>query len=203
MKRLHKPNLYGWSVFNEDRDIDFHSVLWLRPEGNIAIDPLPLSPHDEAHLKELGGVSLIVITNSDHLRSTRELVAITSARVLVPAAEVEAFAQLDAEALEQGASHVAGLEVLQLAGSKTPGELALLLEGDTLVTGDLVRSHAAGGLDLLPDAKLGDKSQALASLRRLAALEGVDAVLVGDGWPVFRDGKRALGELLDKARARG
>ena len=38
MKRLHRPNLYGWSVFNPDRDIDFHAVLWVRDDGNIAFD---------------------------------------------------------------------------------------------------------------------------------------------------------------------
>ena len=37
---------------------------------------------------------------------------------------------------------------------------------------------------------------ALASVRRLLSHERLDAVLVGDGWPVFRDGRRALEELL-------
>ena len=35
MKRLHRPHLFGWSVFNEDRNIDFHSTVWVRPEGNV------------------------------------------------------------------------------------------------------------------------------------------------------------------------
>ena len=48
MKRLHRNDIYGWSVFDEGRNIDFHSVLWVRPGGNIAIDPLPLSEHDLA-----------------------------------------------------------------------------------------------------------------------------------------------------------
>ena len=64
MKRLHRPDLYGWSRFDEDRNIDFHSVLWVRPEGNVLIDPLPLSVHDRAHLESLGSASIIVITNS-------------------------------------------------------------------------------------------------------------------------------------------
>ena len=64
-----------------------------------------------------------------------------------------------------------------------------------MITGDLVRAHEGGRLTLLPDAKLKDKALALRSVARLAALE-VDAVLVGDGWPVFRDGQRALAELL-------
>jgi hypothetical protein len=92
-----------------------------------------------------------------------------------------------------------GLTALALDGSKTPGELALVLDGSTLVTGDLVRAHRGGGLDLLPDAKLVDRAAAIASVRRLAALPGIDAVLVGDGWPVFRGGAAALAELVASA----
>jgi hypothetical protein len=200
MKRLHRPNFYGWSVFDEQRNLDFHSVLWVREAGNVAIDPLPLSEHDAAHLEALGGVQTIIVTNSDHLRATKELSRSTGARVLVPERERARFSELSTDGLGEGATtRVEGLQVLELGGSKTPGELALLVEGDTLVTGDLVRSHRAGRLDLLPDAKLTDKDQALASLRRLVALADVDAVLVGDGWPVFRDGRRALQELLDES----
>lgn len=199
MKRLHKPNFYGWSVFNEPRNLDFHSVLWVREGGNVAVDPLPLTAHDKAHLEELGGVQTIIVTNSDHLRGTRELAAWTGARVLVPERERSAFSDMTVDGLGEGSSNrVEGIEVIELAGSKTPGELALLVAGDTLITGDLVRSHRAGRLDLLPDAKLTDKQQALAALRRLVALPDVQAVLVGDGWPVFRDGRRALQELLDE-----
>jgi hypothetical protein len=107
---------------------------------------------------------------------------------------------LGAEALAP--DHVLGpeLEVIELHGSKTPGELALLLDGDTLVTGDLLRGHRAGRLNLLPDAKLGDKERALDSLEALARRAGIEAVLVGDGWPVFRGGSGALLELLREAR---
>ena len=83
------------------------------------------------------------------------------------------------------------------AGSKTLGELALVLEGTTLVTGDLIRAHEGGRLCLLPDAKLTDSDAARSSVRRLAALPGIEAVLVGDGWPVFRHGAETLRELVD------
>ncbi|MDH6101923.1 MBL fold metallo-hydrolase, partial [Chrysosporum ovalisporum ANA283AFssAo] len=85
--------------------------------------------------------------------------------------------------------------VLELHGSKTPGELALLLEETTLITGDLVRARKAGSLTILPDEKLLDREAAVASVQRLAALPHVEAVLVGDGWPVFRDGRDRLQEL--------
>ena len=34
MKRLHRPDLYAWSSFDESRDIDFNSVAWIRPDGS-------------------------------------------------------------------------------------------------------------------------------------------------------------------------
>lgn len=200
MKRLHRPDLYGWSEFNPDRNIDFHSVLWTRPQGNVAVDPLPLSAHDKAHLAELGGVALIVLTNSDHVRDAPDIAAELGAEVWGPAGERDSFPVDCGRWLEDGDEVVPGLRALSLAGSKTPGELALLLEDTTLITGDLVRAHEGGRLCLLPDAKLGDRSAAIESARRLAALPGIEAVLTGDGWPVFRDGSTRLHELVAAAQ---
>ena len=193
MKRLHRSDLYGWSVFDEGLNIDFHSVVWVRPEGNVVIDPLPLSDHDKIHLESLGSVATIVITNSDHTRGSAALAEATGARILGPAGEREGL-ECDGW-LGDGGVVVPGLVTLALEGSKTPGELALVLEDTTLITGDLIRAHEAGRLRLLPDPKLSDKAGAIASLRRLTDLEGIEAVLPGDGWPVFRDGAQALAEL--------
>ena len=193
MKRLHRDDIYGWSAFEERLNIDFHSVLWVRPEGNVVVDPLPLSEHDRAHLEQLGSVNTIVITNSDHTRASISLAEATGARILGPAAE-RGMVECD-DWLDDGDVVVPGLTVMTLDGSKTPGELALLLEETTLITGDLIRAHEAGRLCLLPDPKLSDKEKAVASLRRLAELPWVEAVLPGDGWPVFHGGAQALAEL--------
>lgn len=195
MKRLHRPDLYAWSVFDEDRDVDFHGLLWQREDGNVLVDPLPLTEHDRRHLAELGGARWIVITNSDHTRASQELARMTGALLAGPAAERETFPFPCDRWLVDGDELVPGLRALALDGSKTPGELALVLEGTTLITGDLVRAHRAGSLMLLPDAKLVDRAAASASVRRLAALPGLQAVLVGDGWQVFRGGGELLGEL--------
>ncbi|MCZ6618905.1 MAG: MBL fold metallo-hydrolase [Gammaproteobacteria bacterium] len=193
MKRLHRDDIYGWSLFNEGLDIDFHSVLWVRPDGNVAIDPLPLSDHDRTHLEQLGSVNTIVITNSDHTRASKSLAEATGARVLGPADE---RVRLECDGwLNDGDVVVPGLTVMTLHGSKTPGELALLLEDTTLITGDLIRAHVAGRLHLLPDPKLSDKAKAVESLRRLANMPSIEAVLPGDGWPVFRGGGQALADL--------
>jgi Metallo-beta-lactamase superfamily len=195
MKSLHRPDLYCWSEFDADRNVDFHSIAWIRPEGNVLIDPLPLSEHNWLHLEALGGAQWIVITNSDHLRASQEIAAKTGAQIAAPQGEKDSFPIPVQRWLSDGDSIVSGLESIELHGSKTPGELALVLQGTTLITGDLVRAHRAGSLMLLPDAKLIDRSQAIHSVQRLAALDQITAVLVGDGWQIFQDGHQQLKKL--------
>jgi hypothetical protein len=196
MKKLHRPDLFGWSLFNPDRNIDFHSVVWVRDAGNVVIDPLPLSEHDRTHLDSVGGAAFIVVTNSDHIRDAARLAEATGAELLGPAQEQDDFPLECARWVEDGDLIVEGMNAYALQGSKTPGELALVLEGNTLITGDLIRAHEGGRLTLLPDAKLADRETAVASVERLSRMGPFTAVLLGDGWQLFRNGQDALDELV-------
>ena len=196
MKSLHRPDLFGWSRFDESRNVDFCSVAWIRSGGNVLIDPLPMSEHDRAHLAALGGAALIIVTNSDHTRGAQSLAQQLRAKLYGPRAEQGSFPFPCEHWLGDGDEPVAGLRVLEMHGSKTPGELALVLERTTLITSDLVRGHMGGKLNLLPDTKLKDRAQAVASVKRVVdEYPQIETVLVGDGWPVFRDGRRALAAL--------
>ena len=196
MKLLHRPDLFGWSRFDESRNLDFCSVAWVRPGGNVLIDPLSMSEHDFAHLETLGGAALIIITNSDHTRDAQKLAQRLGATLFGPRAEGETFPFACEHWLGDGDEPVPGLAVLEMEGSKTPGELALVLEKTTLITGDLVRGHMGGRLNLLPEAKLTDRAQAVASVGRIVREHPeIETVLVGDGWPIFHDGQRTLAAL--------
>jgi hypothetical protein len=195
MKQLHRKDLFCWSEFNPDRNLDFHSILWVRPEGNVLIDPLPLSSHDLDHLRRLGGAKYIVVTNSDHCRDAFHIDKITGAAIYGPAGEKASFPIECEKWLHDGDEIVPGLIAYAMQGSKTPGEIALLLEQTTLITGDLIRCHMGGELCILPESKLSDSTQAKLSVRRLADLPGIETVLVGDGWPIFNHGGEALKKL--------
>jgi hypothetical protein len=194
MKTLHRADLFGWSVFDEARNVDFNGTFW-NAHGGVLIDPMPLSDHDRAHVDSLGGAQTVVVTNSDHTRAAVTLASELGAKLVGPQAEQAALGWSDARWVGEGDEIVPGLMALELAGSKTPGELALVLEGTTLVTGDLVRGQRGGRLNRLPDAKLSDVTAAEASIARLASLDRIEAVIVGDGWPIFAGGGRALGSL--------
>ena len=199
MKRLHRDDLYGWSVFDPRRNIDFHSVVWHRPKGNIVIDPLPMSEHDFDHLQALGGARWVVVTNSDHLRDAPRIADLLRAGTMGPRCEAATFPLHCDHWLAHEVDVVPGLQAFELHGSKTPGELALVLEGTTLITGDLIRCHRGGELCLLPNDKLTDKARAIESVRHLSFLPDIDAVLVGDGWPIFHGGHQALKALVASA----
>ena len=111
-------------------------------------------------------------------------------RLLVEELEIDLF-----ERKVNLSTPVPGLTAMALEGPKTPGELALVLEATTLITGDLIRAQETSRLCLLPDQKLTDKEMAIVSLRRLADLPLIETVLTGDGWPVFRGCAKALAEL--------
>jgi glyoxylase-like metal-dependent hydrolase (beta-lactamase superfamily II) len=196
MKALHRPDLWAWSAFDTARNVDFNSYLWVNDAGNVVVDPMPMSDHDRAHLKELGGAKWIVITNSDHIRDSAALAEATGAQIVGPAAEREGFSVDCARWLAAGDEVVPGMAALTMNGSKTAGELALIIGDHTLITGDLVRAHRGGSLMMLPAEKLTDMAAARGSVAALAEHQSLEAVLVGDGWPVFRGGQARLAELV-------
>jgi glyoxylase-like metal-dependent hydrolase (beta-lactamase superfamily II) len=198
MKRLHRDDLYAWSAFDEARDIDFNALAWVRPSGNVLVDPLPMTAHDRSHLAKLGGAALVVVTNSDHTRAAAALAKELDAKIAGPRAERSSFPLKCDLWIGDGDEIVPGLVAFELEGSKTPGELALCLEEGTLIFGDLVRAHRAGALMFLQAEKLKDKARAVASVRRVAEGRGNDAVLVGDGFSGFREGRVLLDELLER-----
>ncbi len=198
MKKLHRSDLFGWSIFNEERNIDFNSTLWVRSQGNVIIDPLPLIEHDKKHLESLGGAAHVIITNSDHIRDAAIISSMTGAKCWAPLAEKEQFPLQCDGWLQDGDEPISGIEIFSFNGSKTPGELAVLIDETTLITGDLIRAHEGGCLCIIPDAILKNKDLAVKSIKRMASIKKIQAVIPGDGWPVFNQGHEALFELSEK-----
>jgi len=51
---------------------------------------------------------------------------------------------------------------------------------------------------MLPDEKLKNRELAVNSIKRIAAVKSIEAVITGDGWPIFNNGHAALIELAEK-----
>jgi len=199
MKSLHRSDLYCWSVFNPERNVDFNGYFWTGNSANIAFDPVAFGNHDAAHMKSLGGVDGILITNVDHIRAARQMATQWGAWIGAPLAERSApeFREIPVKRwLADGQVLENGIQVMHMKGSKTPGELAFILPpGDTVICGDLIRGQHAGRLNALPYVKLANPAAAAQSIQRIADRTEIKNVLVGDGQSVFRYGGEALTDL--------
>ena len=138
-----------------------------------------------------------MLSNSNHLLDTPALKARTGATVHAPLQEQHSFPVAADHWLTHDDIPFPGLRVLELRGSKTPGELAFLLDETTLFCGTLLRAPTPGSLSILAPDELSSAVHAKESAQMLAALPFLEAIFVAHGWPVFRDGAQRLNELAD------
>ena len=198
MKQLMYSNIYSWSIFSEMRELDFNGHLWVRPEGNILIDPVQMIDSDRDQLMALGGAAWIVITNRDHEREADQFREITGARIAVHEADVSALSTKVDRSLADREEIVPGLTAIRLRYGKSAGEIALYFsELGIVLAGDLIVGAPVGQLSLLADDKLEDPAKAALEIRKILALS-FDAILVGDGHSILQDGRRQLVECLER-----
>ena len=200
MKQLMYSNIYSWSIFSEMRQLDFNGHLWVRPEGNILIDPVQMIDSDRDQLMALGGAAWIVITNCDHEREADQFREITGARIAVHEADVSALSTKVDRSLADREEIVPGLTAIRLRYGKSAGEIALYFSELGIVSaGDLIVGAPMGHLSLLADDKLEDPAKAALEIRKILALS-FDAILVGDGHSILQDGRRQLVQCLERRK---
>ncbi len=198
MKRLIFEDIYSWSVFSEIRQVDFNGHLWVRPEGNVLIDPVSMMDSDLVQFDELGGASLIVLTNGDHEREAEFFRKRTGADIVIHEADADALQVAADRLIVDGEEIVSGLQAIHLRYGKSPGEIALYFsEKRAVLSGDLIVGEPIGSLTLLADEKLEDPSKAALELRKILALP-FDAILVGDGHSILQGARQRLTECLER-----
>lgn len=191
-------DLYLWSVFNETRQLDFNGHLWVRPQGNVLIDPVPMIQSDLEQLERLGGAAWIVVTNQDHERQTAFFRQRTHAKVAAHSQDAVALSVPVDHPLEDNEEILPGLKAIHLRYGKSPGEIALYWPDKKLVlSGDLVVGAPVGRFTLLMDEKLQDPPRAALELRKLLALDFAH-LLVGDGHAILYQARERLLECLEE-----
>ncbi len=201
VKKTAVEGLYYWGRYQPDRELDFNGTFWARPDGGVLFDPMELSAVERGVLAAKGGARFAILTNFDHLRATPALKDEFGLAVFAPAEERARFGER-ADVVDHWYGARGGLppeleiDVHELRGGKSPVEAALYVRPlQTLLFGDLVRTHASGRLQLLPDAKLTDRARLVEGLRALGALP-LRAVVVGDGDSAWFHADAAYAELL-------
>lgn len=197
MKRLMFEDFYSWSIFSQQRQIDFNGHLWIRPEGNVLIDPVPMNDDQFAKFQKLGGASHIIITNRDHEREAGFFREKTGAEVIVHEADANELS-IKPDRTIQGEDNIfPGLLAIHLRYGKSPGEIALYWRNRGIIlVGDLVAGEPMGQFSLLMDEKLESPPKAAYECRKLLRHK-FDAILVGDGHSIFHGAKERLVDCLE------
>ena len=193
------PGVFTWPWFSERHGYDFNGWLFIHATGNVAVDPVEMSP---AVLDEIAsfGVATIVITNRNHSRASARLRERTGAAVTIhPADRTHAEAQGAAVDHDLSVGERIGPFTVIGAEGKSPGEIALHWpERKILVVGDACVGKPPGECALLPAAVIDDVATLRRSLEGLVRSVDFDVLLPGDGAPILAGGRAAIARLVAK-----
>lgn len=194
--------IHTWSVFSQEKGLDFNGYLVVNEEGCAIVDPPPMTAEEIAQAEKLGPPTAVVITNCHHTRDAMTYAGRWKIPILLNDKDAEAIPRTVrlGGIYKDGDLLAAGLQVVHLADQKSPGESALICRAaGAIILGDALIGAPPGNLRMLPDAKYADPSRARAGLRRLLD-HPFDAVLVGDGASIPAGGRRIVEEFLTPHR---
>ena len=194
------PNIWEWSWFSEDKQLNFNGHFLTVGEHRILVDPPPMEAKDMAFAQQGGPVDYIIITNRDHEREASRLSSEFQCTVMVPECDAPEMSLSSVKTYKDGELLPGGIWVIQLAYQKSPGESALFLETGKgiLIVGDAIIGNPEGALRLLPPEKYTDIVQAREGLRRLCKYN-FDSLLVGDGTSLVTGAKTLVEQMLVEA----
>jgi glyoxylase-like metal-dependent hydrolase (beta-lactamase superfamily II) len=192
------PGIQQWSVFSEEKQVDFNGLLLTLNDHCILVDPPSLGPADRTALLKMPSVDYIIVTNRDHVRDAEACRRDFNAKLYVPAMDAPLMDVSADKTYQDGELLPGGLWVIHLQGMKSPGESALFVERGKgiLIVGDALIGKPSGRLSLLPPEKFPDFGKAKEGLKRVLKYN-FDMVLVGDGSPVLTGGKELVRQAIN------
>jgi len=190
------PGISTWAHFSEEKKINFNGWCIAAKDGTVIVDPPQASEEEIEAIEAMGTVTAVILTNKDHVRRCDEFAGRFRAPVLIHQADAPLVSIRIGGLFKNGDELPGGLEAVRVNDAKSPGECALLLRrSNAIILGDALIGKPAGQLNLLPPEKFADAARAREGVRALLKLP-FDAVLVGDGVPILKGGRKAIEEFL-------
>lgn len=195
--KLVLPDIWQWSWFSQEKQIDFNGLFMAVGEHRVLVDPPPMMAEEMTHVRQAGHLDYIVITNRDHEREVETYRKEFGCRVLVPEIDAPEMTIKADKTYKDGELLPGGIWVVHLKDQKSPGECGLFLERGkgVMVLGDALIGKPPGALSMLPPHKYADPTRARASLRRLLNYN-FDTLLVGDGTSILTGAKDTVARML-------
>ena len=193
------PLAYAWSVYEAARrqNVTGHFLQAAPGEAGVLMDPVPFQDGDVAHVRDLGGVAAVVVTQPGRVDVARRCAETFGTQLLavlgLPGAGIRT------EPLTTGTLLPGGLLAVALPVGYDPAvpdvvALAHPPSGSALLAGAVVGAPA-GALSLAPGIE-GERAAHVAHRVRGLLSFGLQRVLVAEGEPVLREAVQAVQELV-------
>ena len=189
------PGIYTWSHLSR-YGYNFNGYAFMSRDGLVVIDPPIMEEEEMNELEKLGRPAHILLTNKDHERMAYELRDRFKAPIYINEEDSRYLKSSPDHTFRSGDILPGNLKAINIPDNKSPGETALLPQDKPIVfVGDAVIGWPAGEFSLLPAGAYKHPRKAKESIKRLLNYD-YDAVLVGDGESVLKNGKEAINRFL-------
>ena len=190
-----KQNVWRWTWYSEEKEMEFNGYMVKLPKSLILIDPPPGSDEIWGEIETVGKPATILLTNKDHERESDALRKRFGAKILIHQDEAELLKNKPDGTFGDEDTVADTLKVVRMKGLKSPAECAFFWPArKILFVGDAVAGHPEGKLSLVK--KHQDNPEVPKALKALLDLD-FDGLLVGDGEPFLNGGKNALTNFVE------
>ena len=192
------PNLFRWSEFSDEKQLNFNGYYLVNREESVIIDPPELSDDGMSELKQQvadhtsSPLKAVLLTNVHHDRASLKFKETFDIPIYIHENDKDLLDFTPDHTFKGDEILFCGLKVIHLKEQKSPGESAFLLEKQKqLFVGDALIGKVPGELNLLPPEKYKDIDKAKEALKVLKSYD-FDDLFLGDGEPVQGGTKKLL-----------
>jgi hypothetical protein len=190
------PDLFLWQAYDPTVKADLFSTALLIPAGLLLVDPIPCPSSILADLRQAGPFAGVVVTNSNHWRSSAELSAEFDLPIFAHPETYPAERPPRFNSVAHGDKILGGPGVVEITGAVS-GEIALHAPsgGGTLIMGDALINFEPYGFTFLPGKYCSDEREMRLSLRPLRQHK-TERMLFAHGTPILCKAGDRLEALL-------
>ena len=128
------PNLFRWSEFSDEKQLNFNGYYLVNREESVIIDPPDLSNDGMSELKKRiadharSPLKAVLLTNAHHDRASLKFKETFHIPIYVHENDKDLLDFTPDHTFKDGEILFCGLKVIHLKEQKSPGESAFLLE---------------------------------------------------------------------------
>jgi hypothetical protein len=191
------PGLFIWHAYDPKAKAELFSTAIVSDLGTLIVDPIPVAEMGLTELLQNAPLRGIIVTNSNHWRTSTDLAAKSSAPIFAHPEFIPNAAKSPFQPVAHGANILNMVEVIAIEGA-APAEIVLHVPAHdgSLIVGDTLINFDPYGFAFLPAKYCSNPKQMRQSLRQLLKHKS-QRMLFAHGTPILANATVRLEQLLE------